>query len=329
MKIDAVRKADVLHFHDTLGGYLNIGIIRQAAKEKPVVWSMRDMWAFTGHCVYAGGGRCEKWLSGCKKCPFLGEYPPILIDTASLLWKIKKNDAEACAGRVWCVSPSNWMCGLARKSLLSPLSHSVIPNCVDTRTFFPRKNRNSVRAGLGLPKNAFVLSFMAAHLSNEFKGLPFLVRALQIIKSEGLEPTVLLIGEGDFDFENAGITGEKTGFVSDENRIAELLSASDAFVAPSLVDNQPLAVLEALACGKPVIAFGAGGIPEIVRHKKTGFIAKTGNAESLAEGLAWVMGLDSDRRSKLCADSVLSAKLFSVEKNAAAYIKLYAQILKI
>ena len=328
MALDAVKNADVVHFHNTHGGYLNLGVIKQAAEKKPVVWSLRDMWAFTGHCAYAGRGQCQKWESGCERCPFLGEYPAVSVDTASLLWKIKRNDAEACAGLVRCVSPSNWLCNLAKKSLLSPLLHSVIPNCVDTEIFFPRENRETIRQRLGVSRKAFMLSFMAAQLDNEFKGLPLLVEALSILKAEGFQITLLLIGNGKSGFDGPGLHCVSTGFVSDEAYIAELLSASDAFVAPSLADNQPLAILEALACGKPVIAFGVGGIPEMIGHKKDGFIARPMDAGHLADGIRWAMMLSESARTSVsvAALSKIQAK-FSVGKTARAYLSLYNELI--
>ncbi len=75
------------------------------------------------------------------------------------------------------------------------------------------------------------------------------------------------------------------GFLQDEYSTALVYNAADVFIVPSLADNLPTTVQESLSCGTPVVGFEVGGIPDMISHKKNGYLAKYKDSGDIAEGI--------------------------------------------
>ena len=110
---------------------------------------------------------------------------------------------------------------------------------------------------------------------------------------------------------------------SDEETIVNIYNAADVFVTPSLEDNLPNTIMEALACGVPCVGFRVGGIPEMIDHQKNGYVAELRNSVDLAKGIAWVLGADQKTLSQQALHKV--ARNYSQSSVALRYTEVYHQ----
>jgi glycosyltransferase involved in cell wall biosynthesis len=118
------------------------------------------------------------------------------------------------------------------------------------------------------------------------------------------------------------------GFVRDERLQQLAFSAADILVAPSLADNLPLVLIEALACGTPIVAFEAGGVPEVVRHMETGYLARYKDADDLSHGIQ-VLLQDERLRSRMGQRGRAIAEAeHSLEVQGRRYVNIYEEVLK-
>jgi glycosyltransferase involved in cell wall biosynthesis len=225
------------------------------------------------------------------------------------------------------VGCSRWITHLAQTS--KPLNDAFItsiPNAIDTNVFNPI-DKYEARNRLGLPVDKQLLLFIAAKLSDNRKGVTCLVKACQLLKKENLINTeVLLIGQSSKE-----LTGQfpfpviELGYISDNETIILAYSACDVFVVPSLEDNLPNTIMEAMACGTPCVGFNVGGIPEMIDHKQNGYVAEYKNAKDLAAGIEWV--LENTEKSKLSDACIKKVKEnYSESVVANKYISLYHTI---
>jgi glycosyltransferase involved in cell wall biosynthesis len=317
---------DVVHFHNTHGSYAHLEIVLQASQAKPVVWTLHDSWALTGHCALPvfesanGMQQCERWQTGCGSCPALG---PLWRDRTPELWQRKAGNAVLMSGRVVCVSPSNWMLRRAESSLLKPLTHRRISNAVTSNSFKPPVDRLDLRRRLQLPENETIIAFVGSGGEPApIKGDPLLHAALRELAGDARQPRLIVIGNTSLP---PGV-GQRLGPIHDPEKMAAYLGAADALIVPSYIENQPLVVLEALSCGTPVVAFAVGGIPELITHERTGFLASSGNATELAAGIRWVMGLSADSRREARVAAVASVSTeFSLGQQCKNYLGVYEE----
>ncbi len=252
-----VRDASIVQIYNTHGGYLSHRLLRDLARPVPVVWRLSDMWAMTGHCAYAGP--CERWRQGCGSCPDLARYPALPVDTTALLWRIKQRVYHRARPTI--VTPSRWLEQLARESpLFADCAVERIATGVDTAINHPI-DKGSARDVLGLEREGKLLLFSAHSVDdNERKGSAAAIAALNAVAPrDGL--AVVLLGLG-----GAGWASKlrhpviRLGFLRDERLLAAVYAACDLLIAPAVVDNLPNAILEAMACGTPAVAFDTGGM---------------------------------------------------------------------
>ena len=114
------------------------------------------------------------------------------------------------------------------------------------------------------------------------------------------------------------------GYVNGEQNLAQVYNAADVFVLPSLEDNLPNTLMEALACGVPCVAFNVGGIPEMIDHRKNGYVAEARNTDDLAQGLAWVLA-DADREALHHEALQKVARCYSQQSVAMRYVDVYSE----
>ncbi|MBI5492390.1 MAG: glycosyltransferase [Deltaproteobacteria bacterium] len=327
MRKGPARRADIVHFHNTHGSYLNQWAIRGVSHEKPVVWTLHDMWALTGHCAHSFD--CERWKTGCGMCPALDTYPSIRSDRTRMLWKIKSKVFRE-SGIILTV-PSKWLMDKLPDSILSHFPAYLVPNAVDTDIFKP-KDRQALRKALGLPQDRFIAIFVADTGSrNKWKGFEHLVGALSIIKNGyGYRPYLVVIGDAEkSSLEGIGLEGRSIGATSDPRVIADYDAASDVYLAPSLAENSPLVVLEALACGIPVVAFRVGGVPEIIKHMETGYIAGYRDERDFAEGIKWLMDMDRGKYLDMSGKCVSEIKeRHTLKQQASNFLGVYEHAIK-
>lgn len=267
-----VQAADVVHLH-----WVSYGMIDYAGFfancKKRIVWTMHDMYPFTGGCHHADD--CTGFERTCNACPQLSDP-----DKAHLYWAFKQVAlALIPTDRLQIVAPSRWLADKAQRStLFRTRPCTVIPNGFDVEVF---RYRQRAREILGLPEGKRMVLFNALDVANPRKGMQFLLPALRMLK----EQDVLLaaVGAGGEKFPvGSGI--HAAGYISSLDSLALHYSAADLFILPSLAENLPNTISESLLCGTPVVAFNAGGIPEQV-GPEDGVLIEGRTTESLATGL--------------------------------------------
>jgi glycosyltransferase involved in cell wall biosynthesis len=324
-KLKEVREADVLHLHWFNQGYLSLRDLKKLFKlGKPVVWTMHDMWAFTGGCHYSG--QCLNYTRQCGDCFYLKK--PKLFDLSHRIYaekaKLYKDFPLVLVG---C---SNWMAGKAlSSSLLNKARIESIPNPIDIEIFSAR-DKVLARKALNLPVDKKIILFGAANPLDKRKGIDYLLQSLEVLISRDQhlasslhcavfgklkKPIVVPLGVSFFNYINS------------TEQLINLYSAADVFVLPSLDDNLPNTVMEALACSIPVVAFNTGGLPEMVDHLKNGFLAAAEDVNELAEGIKYIL-FDSDYPALKVNARMKVLENFHPDRIAKQYIDLYNSILK-
>ncbi len=280
-----VRNADYIYVHWVLGGFLNLSNFEQLAKlGKPVIFFMHDMWTITGGCHHSF--TCEKYKSGCYNCQVFPENKKNDLSAKGFKEKLKLYSKY---NNLYFISPSKWLYDCAKQSELTkskPIFH--IPNLIDNK-FFKSFDKNIAKQILNIDASQFVIAFGAVSVDNPYKGWPYLQKALKILQQgENIKNvTILIFGSGyKKEIEDAIPFETKfVGHLNDEYSTMLVYNAADVFVAPSLADNLPTTVLESLSCGTPVVGFNVGGIPDMVRHKENGYLARYKDANDISEGI--------------------------------------------
>ena len=321
--MDAFRWADVIHLHWVNQGFLSLGILeRIMASGKPVVMTMHDQWYFTGICHYSG--HCEKYRTQCEHCPMLKS--PV-IDLARRVFDRKR--AMYQGRRLAFVGCSRWMADLARRS---PLTHghlvTNVPNAIDTSVFSPM-DKTSARERHGLPSEGRLLLFGAQRITDERKGFRYLKEACESIvethpnlaKQLGV---VVLGGDAQAVKSALPLPVYPVNYLNGEAEIAELYNAVDLFVTPSLQDNLPNTIVEAMACGVPCVGFDVGGIPEMIDHQTNGYVARYCDSQDLAQGIAWCLNGENASLNEAARARALAT--YSESVVAQRYLDVYRTV---
>ncbi|MBW4575270.1 MAG: glycosyltransferase family 4 protein [Aphanothece sp. CMT-3BRIN-NPC111] len=314
------KDADILNFHNLHGGYFNYLAIPTLTQKKPAVFTLHDMWSFTGHCAYSYD--CDRWKIGCGKCPYLDTYPSVRRDNTHWEWKLK--NWVYSGSNLTIVTLSKWLTEQAKQSMLKcfPIHH--IPNGIDTEAYQPL-DPQQCRFLLGIPADKKVLMFGAATLTDTRKGGDLLVKALSSFPESLKAETVLLTfgNGGEAISESVGMQTLNLGYVSSDRLKSIAYSAVDLFLFPTRADNLPLVLQESMACGTPMVSFKVGGVPDMVRPDITGYLATPGDAEDFCNGIVQLLEDKSvrEKMSQHCREIAL--KEYPLELQAQRYIELY------
>ncbi|NJD06658.1 MAG: glycosyltransferase [Methylococcaceae bacterium] len=312
---------DLIHLHWIGGSHLPIPNL--AGIDRPLVWTLHDMWPFTGGCHYTGD--CPGFKSCCGSCPQLASESP--YDLSRWVWLAKN--------RYWrnlnltAVAPSRWMADQAKSSSLFSKSRvEVIPNGVDTAVYKPA-DRNFARDVFGLPRDGTFLLFGAVRAcDDERKGYVELQRALGFLDRFDKNPELIVFGaSGPGDSQDIPVPTRFVGHLNDDISLSLLYSACDVFVAPSRQEAFSLVILEALACGLPVVAFDGTGPRDLIDHLENGYLAQPISPEDLANGINWVL---QDPQRYLALRSAARRKAedeFSIDRVSQLHTDLYRSIL--
>lgn len=313
---------DIINLHWINQAFVQIETL--AKFKKPIVWTLHDMWAFTGGCHY--NEECVAYKQSCGSCPQLNSSKA--SDLSHWVWQRKAKAWENLNLTV--VTPSTWLAKCAQaSSLFGNKSISVIPYGLDLdvyRPIDPKKCRDL----LGLPQDKKLLLFTSLKAtSDKRKGLHLLQLALEKFKQTDPKKDLELVVVGASFDANAPDFKFKThylGTLNDDLTLALTYSAVDAFIAPSVQDNLPNTVLEALACGTPCIAFKIGGMPDMIEHQNNGYLANSYQIEDLALGISWVLE-NPQRYLKLSDNARKKAEQeFALKLQATRYLDLFSNI---
>jgi glycosyltransferase involved in cell wall biosynthesis len=271
-----IQQADIVHLHWVNFGFLSVSDIASLTRlNKPVFWTLHDMWAFTGGCHHSGA--CEHFQQSCGDCKFLKNPHP--TDLSHRLWEAKKT--EFASNNLHIITCSDWLGKRAKQSsILGSHSIQTIPNAIDTEFFSPND-----ATGLGLDANKKYVLFVAMRVNAPAKGFHLLKEALHYLDAATTE---LLIVGGEMT-EELPLKAHNFGQISDPAKMRDIYATADVFVTPSLEENLPNTIMEAMACGTACVGFEVGGIPEMIKHEVTGYVAQAFDPKDLAKGINWCL----------------------------------------
>ena len=320
------QEADVVHLHWINQGMLSLKGIRKILNTgKPVVWTMHDIWPATAICHLTLD--CRNFETQCAHCRLLPGNGST-NDLSTQIWKRKQqmlNDRQ-----ITFVTCSQWLAGEAQKSALLQGQRVVsIPNPIDTHIYTP-KDKQQARQRVGLPTEGRIILFASQRVTNRNKGMGYLLEACRLLAEQYPEKkediTVAILGghaeeiEGQLPFRTCPL-----GYVNDEQRIVDIYNAADVFVLPSLSENLPNTIMEAMACGVPSVGFRIGGIPEEIDHQQNGYVADYCSSEDLARGIWWTLyEADHEAVRKACLQKV--AHNYSQQSVANRYLEVYESL---
>ncbi len=319
-------KPDVINVHNLhwaawLGW--NPQLLEICVAHAPTVWTLHDMWSFTGRC--ANNDQCQKFPTGCDAaCPTPGEYPPLAPELIAGAWA-KRQQLFQSHPQLAAITPSQWMAEEAQRGLWKNHRVEVIANGLPLSVFTPI-DRTVARQALGITGEGPVLLMAAQTIGEKRKGGQILVDALKKLSLRPL--TLLTLGSGQLSLNEPGIFNQPLGHIDHERSLALAYSAADLFVHPSTGDNLPNVIAEALACGTPVAAFPIGGVPEMVLPGTTGWLAKAVSAEALADVLNRALeelrqGTDLRASCRATAES-----LYSLPLQVQRYESIFASLIE-
>lgn len=284
------QQADVIHLHWINQGMLSLKNINKIlASGKPVVWTMHDMWPCTGICHHAR--QCVNYQQACHHCPFIyGGGGKKDISYRTFLKKQKLYDGR----HITFVACSHWLEDLAKKSaLLQGQVVTNIPNPINTSLFKPCSKKES-RDKCMLPQEGKLILFGSIKITDKRKGIDYLVESCKLLaeKYPELKEELGVVVFGSQSQQLANLLPFKVyplDFVSDEHRLTDIYNAVDIFVTPSLEENLPNTIMEAMSCGIPCVGFNVGGIPEMIDHLHNGYVAQYKSSEDFANGIYWIL----------------------------------------
>jgi glycosyltransferase involved in cell wall biosynthesis len=322
-----VLDADIIHLHWVYFGFLSIESLRKLMQlGKPIVWTLHDMWPFTGGCHYSG--ECTHYLSHCHSCPFLKR--PSAKD---LSYKVFEQKIELFQrGQVHFVGCSHWLADTAKESaLLKNFPISAIPNPIDTEKF-SSKNKIAARRQTKLPEGKELILFGAMNTKDSRKGFAYLKDALQLLKGTfpktADDVELVIFGKSDPDMlADLPFPVNNRGRIESESELVYLYNACDVTVLPSVQDNLPNTVMESMACCTPVVAFNTSGVPEMVDHGRNGYLAQYRSADDLAQGIYQILYQSNTQRlQEQARQKVLDN--YSESKVARQYMDVYKSLIR-
>lgn len=314
-KIESI-KPDVIGLHNLHGYYLNIELLfnHLSKSNVPVLWTLFDCWAFTGHCTYFDDINCIKWLTQCSKCPKRKKYPAsYFLDQSTRNFEDKKGLFNSLSN-LHVVVHSQWLKDLVSQSFLKECKLHLIASGIDLDIFKPYPSLH-LREKHKLTNRKVLLG--VANIWDGRKGLLDFIELSRLIDNSY---TIVLIGltsKQQKALPENIIAIERT---ENTRQLAEWYSLADIFVNPTYQDNFPTTNLEALACGTPVITYDTGGSPEAI-DEFTGSIVPKGNLEELHAGIEAILLNGKTQYSEFCISR--AEKLFNKNIQYGKYIDLY------
>ena len=269
-KTDEYKEADIIHLHWINQGMVSLSCLKKMIKDgKKIVWTLHDEWPYLGICHYRGD--CQE--TECKNCPLL---------PGSIAHKhyLRKQELYK-EGNITFVGCSQWITDRAKQAMpKAKVMH--INNCVP-HDIFRGIDQQEARKKMGLPLDKKILLFCSQNLNDERKGYSYLQHALKLLNTpleeQGGGLTTVCIGKGG-------------RYISSPEEMAMMYAAADVFIIPSLQDNLPNTIAEAMSCGTPCVGFNVGGIPEMIDHQQNGYVAKYKDVTDLTEGIQYVLTHD-------------------------------------
>lgn len=307
---------EIIHLHNIHGYYINIELLFNYLKrsDKCTIWTLHDCWPFTGHCTYFDYVQCDRWKSGCYDCPQKKDYPSSLFFDSSRSNYQKKKEIFAGVRNLNIITPSNWLARLVKESFLNEYNVQVINNGIDLDVFKPTTSNFRKKYDLN---DKFIILGVASPWSKR-KGFDYLV---ELSKRMSQDEKIVMVGLTESQIKHLPKNIVGINRTNNVKELADIYSAADVFVNPTLEDNFPTTNLEALACGTPVISFNTGGSVESVIDGETGFIIEQGNLDGLINKLREIKKAGKAAYSYSCRET--ANRWYNKDLKYQEYVELY------
>lgn len=307
---------NIIHLHNIHGWYLNIPMLFRFIKKSniPVVWTLHDCWAFTGHCPHFVMNQCDQWKSQCNHCSLYKEYPQSLFDNAKKMFQYKKKHFTGVKNMT-IVTPSRWLADLVNQSFLKEYPVKIIHNGINLNTFQPTDGNFRERYAIA-PDKHIVLG-VALDWGTR-KGLDVFA-ALSKRLDEHYQ--IVLVGTDekiDEQLPKNILTIHRT---HNGKELAEIYTAADVFINPTREDNFPTVNIESIACGTPVITFRTGGSPEML-EETCASVVDCDNIDAMEQEIIRVC----KDKPYTKEDCLRRAKDFDQDSKFREYIELFENI---
>lgn len=318
----------IVHLHNLHLNYFDLTTLPELSRNSPVVMTLHDMWPLTGHCAH--GMECQRWKIGCGECPQLEVYPAMSHDQTAFNWQ-RKRDIYAHSS-VYVTGPSKWMVDTAQQSMLAPAikKKRVIPNGIDLNIFCPG-SKQEARKQLGLPLEESIMLFVSAGgiKRSSFKDYSTIQDAIRIVAQQKPDKKILFIALGDRQsVEKIGnVEIRSVAHVDSAEKMALYYRAVDLYLHASKAESFGLVLIEAQACGTPVIATSVGGIPDTIMDGETGFLTRPMDAHDMANRIMQLLEDKQLGESMSHKASRFVSENFGVERMVNNYLSFYQEIL--
>ena len=306
-------KPDIIHLHNIHGYYLNYQILFEYLNKTniPIVWTLHDCWAFTGHCGHFIMANCERWKIGCGHCPITHtEYPKAFIDRSARNYKLK-SEIFGANQNLHIVTVSEWLAGLVRQSFLKDKDIRVINNGIDLNVFKPTPIKGDRRFKI----------LGVSNLWSEIKGIEDYIKLSKLLKHD---ETLTLIGvdeELKKKLPNNIVCIPRTANISE---LVDWYNKSDVVLSLSKGETFGLTIAEAHACGTPTIVYDNSAQPELIAEG-CGYIAPTGDVDAVYECIKKVKELKKSHFSDNCRKH--AEICYSKKERYNDYMTLYKELL--
>ena len=320
-------KPDIVHCHNLHGGYFDLRALPEISHRVPVIITLHDAWTFSGHCAHSFD--CDRWKSGCGNCPYLSIYPRVRRDATAYNYKVKDDIYKK--SQLYITAPSKWLLDRAKLSIMRPgiVQAKLIPNGTDLKIFHPG-DRLEARRQLKLPEDAYILLFIANSIrKNIWKDYETLRNAFSLLAKSYCDKQLIFLALGE-ESPPEKIGNAWIKFIPYEKNPAIMslyYQASDVYVHAARVETFGNTIVEAMACGIPVVATAVGGIPEIVDPGVTGYLTPCGDAGSMAERIDLLLSDEARRDNMGERAAQKAAREYDLEMCANRYLCWYREIL--
>lgn len=322
------RRPDIIHAHNLHGGYFDLRALPDLSKIAPVILTLHDEWTFTGHCAYTFG--CDRLELGCGRCPHLETFPAIERDATE--YNLKRKHKIYSRSQFYLAAPSSWLLNKANGSILQPgiIEARLIPNGADLTIFNP-KNRTVARNELGIAQESNVVLFVGNKTrTNPFKDYTAMEDAVRRVaaQSNGRRIVFLCVGEKSEEKVIGSATFRFIEFQVDPVKVATYYQAADVYLHAAKADNAPLVIIEAQACGVPVVATAVGGIPEMIEDGDTGFLVPQGDSDAMAIRTLEILLNDGLRECMSENAAEMARRRYNLQQQVESYLNWYSEILE-
>jgi glycosyltransferase involved in cell wall biosynthesis len=321
-----IETMNVVHFHNIHGNYFDLRYLPTISNKKPTLITLHDEYLYTGHCAYTLG--CERWKIGCGDCPHLDVYPAVERDATQRNWQVKQRILQQ--SEIVLVSPSQWLASRVKQSFLKDKNVRVIPNGIDQNVYKPGDKREA-RQELDLPKDAFILLYAASRgRKSKFKDYDMLDRVVEKVGNIETQQQIVFLALGGEQYRRKEMGQNifiETPYIKDQSEVVKYYQACDIYIHTSKADNFPLVILEAMACGKPIVATNAGGIPEQVQGGVNGFVVPIGDDGQMVKRIVEIINSPDLQKDMEKSSLATAQEHYTLENMVNSYLDLYRMVI--